>query len=981
MTTLSTLQRGASLLALVIGAAASTGAAQAQSGSNAATNSEEVVVTGTSFRGVAPVGSNLITVGAEDIKKMSANTVTEMMANMPSIEGMGNSGRANASSSNGGPGVAVYIHQLGANGSNSTLVLIDGHRVPHSGVTNYFVNPNNVPAPMIERIEVLAEGASAVYGSDAVAGVINFITRKKFDGFQLSGSYTKIDGSDGYSMSALGGHSWESGSWVASASYTIENELPNTARPWTNPLLQTARAAEAGLTGPGSTNFGNFNCDPATVRANGAGNIYLNPTSATNVANAAANSVCSNWEYGSIFARDVRLNTMLRVNQEIGEKMTFNGDLIYGQRKSAQKASRGTLTATAFGNAPGNVQSNPFYINPPGVTATRQEVRYNFDQLLGPGAESQGGDSFLSGHADLTYRLFGDWEANFLVSSGRDDAYAAENLNAVDTGQALLALNGTTQTGGSMVATAIPGYNAIILNTPLTTANALDVWNPAATNRTSAAVRAGLIDPTNINHGVYSLTQFRAGMQGSVLQLPAGPLQVAFGLEMLNTQIYQYGTRPLNVTNAAVASRLFQFHFNREDLAQYVETQIPVVSPEMGIPLMQKLDVNVAVRHDDYSDFGATTNPKGSFTWQIIDGLKVRGNASTSFVAPPLNLVGGKAGLANFSNVGGSTQNASIPVAFYPLVTQMGIAGCTAASVTCNISTLQGISSSVGDASAIAQKGKGWAIGADWDPSFIPGLSLQATYWDTQLIGGMTAPQVGARVTTASLANALTLFPACATAADITAFASQAPQNSVFPACVQFTYRSDTSNYLTYYAAGVDFNIAYRIETDFGTLRADYTLSELTKFDEGFAYKMAPTPDQTFSALDTNGFASAFPSISTNMRGHLGWGIGNFVADVYFNYTGPYKNVNANAMTPPASNAAGVYAGVGGDPVDSNLTWDLHFGYDITEFGALSDTQISLAIKNVGDKLPPYWNAASGYDNLVANPIGREMKVTLSKRF
>jgi iron complex outermembrane recepter protein len=974
------LRYGGSVLALLVGCfGAATTAAQAQTGSAAAatTTSEDVVVTGTSFRGVAPVGSNLITVGSEEIKKMTANTVTEMMANMPAIEGMGNSGRANASSSNGGPGVAVYIHQLGANGSNSTLILVDGHRVPHSGVTNYFVNPNNVPAPMIERIEVLAEGASAIYGSDAVAGVINFITRKNYDGMELKGSYTKIDGSDGYSMSALGGHTWDSGSWVAAASYSIENELPNTARPWTSPFAQPARAAAAGLVGPGTSFFGSFNCSPATIRPNAAGNIYLSPTSATNVANNTANATCSNWQYGSIFGRDERLNTMIRINQEIGEKMNFNADLIYGQRKSVQTASRGTLTATAFGNGGGGAQANPFYINPPGVTATRQEIRYNFDELLGPGAQSTGGDSFLSGHADLTYQMFSDWEANFLVSSGRDDAYAAENLNAVDSGQALLALNGTTQSGGSTTATAIPGYNAIILNTPLTAANALDVWNPAATNRTSAAVRAGLIDPTNINHGVYSLTQFKASAQGSVLQMPAGSLKVAVGLEMLNTQIYQYGTRPLNVANAAVASRLFQFHFNRKDLAQFVETSIPLVSPEMGVPLIQRFDINVAVRHDDYSDFGATTNPKGSFTWQIVDGLKIRGNASTSFVAPPLNLVGGKAGLANFSNVGGSTQNASIPVAFYPLVTQMGIAGCTAASTTCNISTLQGISSSVGDASAIAQKGKGWAIGADWDPSFIPGLSMQATFWDTQLVGGMTAPQVGARVNTASLSNALVLFPACATAADITAFASQAPQNSVFPTCVQFTYRSDTSNYLTYYAQGVDFNVAYRVETGVGTLRADYVLSELTKFDEGFAYKTAPTPDQTFSALGTNGFASAFPSVATNMRGHLGWEIGNFVADVYANYTGPYKNVNANSVIPVVSNAAGVYAGVGGDPVASNTTFDLHFGYDVPA----AQSQISLAIKNVGDKLPPYWNSASGYDNLVGNPIGREYKLTLSKKF
>ena len=115
---------------------------------------EQVGVTGTSIRGIAPVGSNLITVGAQEIDNMGAQNITQVMANMPAIEAFGSAGRAAASASNGNPGTAIYIHQLGANGSNSTLVLLDGQRFPWSGDTNYFVDPNNFPAPMIERVEV-----------------------------------------------------------------------------------------------------------------------------------------------------------------------------------------------------------------------------------------------------------------------------------------------------------------------------------------------------------------------------------------------------------------------------------------------------------------------------------------------------------------------------------------------------------------------------------------------------------------------------------------------------------------------------------------------------------------------------------------------------------------------------------------------------------------------------------------------------------
>jgi iron complex outermembrane recepter protein len=941
----------------------------------------EVVVTGSSIRGVAPVGSNLITMGQEEIAKIGAQNVTEILARLPAIEGFGASGRANASSSNGGVGISVYIHQLGANGSNSTLVLVDGHRVPASGVTNYLVNPNNVPSAMIERVEVLAEGASAVYGSDAVAGVVNFITRKKFDGVQLKAEMSGASGTKSYAASVLGGHSWDTGSVVGAVSHTQEGELDFVDRPFTNPLVQTARAAAAGLSGTGATNFGNFNCDPATVQPNAAGNIYLNAQGATNVTNTAANQPCSNWAYGALFPRDIRQNAMIRVSQQVGERMDFGADVVYSRRRSEQIQSRGALTANAFGVGTAIAgQANPFYTNPPGVTATRQQIRYLFDELLGPGALSTGGEDLLHGTATLKYRLTDSWDVDGLVMLGYADNYAAQNVGLVNTGLALLALNGTTQTSGNTTVTSIPGLNAITLNLPLTAANALDVWNPAATNRTSAAVRQALVNNENLNRGVYQLQQYRLSAQGGVFDLPGGTVKIAFGGEYLRTGISQDVTRPVNNAGASVGSQLFQFNFGRTDTAGYVEANIPVISPEMGIPFVQKVETNLAVRYDHYSDFGGTTNPKASFNWDVMTGLRLRGNVSTSFVAPPLNLVGGKLGLANFSNVsGGGPQGNNVPVAFYPNVTQFGIPGCTASSATCSIATLQGINSSVGDPTAIAQEGDGWSFGADITPSFAPGLTIAATLWNTNLIGGMTAPQFGARVTTASLANALTLYPNCATAADIAAFASQAPQNSVFPACVQFTYRSDTSNYLTYYARGLDLQVGYKLQTRFGTFPMDYSLTQLLKFDEGFAYKTEPTPNQVFSALNTNGFASQFPSVKTNMRGHLGWEYNGFLADVYGNFTGSYKNVNATAVTPTQSNAAGVYSGVGGDKVKANFTADLHLAYNFSA-GFLDRAQIALSVNNVFDKEPPYFNSTNGFDGLVASPLGRYLTLSVSTR-
>ena len=261
------LKVGTSLAAVLAATPFLSGAAfaQAQNGADGAPI-EEVIVTGTSIRGVAPVGSNHITMSTQEIQKTGAQEVTQILADIPSIEGFGDSGRATASSSNGGPGVALYIHQLGANGSGSTLVLVDGHRVTQSGVTNYFVDPNIIPSIMIDRVDVLAEGASAVYGSDAVAGVINFITRKNFEGVKLEGQASFANGTDSWNFAGLAGTSWPGGSAEFAASYLHETQLKNIDRAYTNPFVQTARAAADNVSGTNPTNFGNFNCDPASVQ-------------------------------------------------------------------------------------------------------------------------------------------------------------------------------------------------------------------------------------------------------------------------------------------------------------------------------------------------------------------------------------------------------------------------------------------------------------------------------------------------------------------------------------------------------------------------------------------------------------------------------------------------------------------------------------------------------------------------------------------
>src|SRR5271156_1353855 len=199
MTFSRTLRSGTALLALL----ATPAIAQ-----TTADTPEEVVVTGTSIRGVAPTGTNLINLSSADIEASGATTVQAMLADTPVISGFGNSGEGSRIHNNY---YQPSIHNLGASGSNATLVLIDGHQFPTGGTNHTTADPNVTPANMLERVDVIANGDSSIYGSNAVAGVINFVTRSRFDGLQLNAQADYLEGTSNFTGGVLWGTDWDHG--------------------------------------------------------------------------------------------------------------------------------------------------------------------------------------------------------------------------------------------------------------------------------------------------------------------------------------------------------------------------------------------------------------------------------------------------------------------------------------------------------------------------------------------------------------------------------------------------------------------------------------------------------------------------------------------------------------------------------------------------------------------------------------------------
>ncbi|MGI9346342.1 MAG: TonB-dependent receptor plug domain-containing protein, partial [Gammaproteobacteria bacterium] len=224
----------------VAGAMVFSAAVQAQSANSQQADSmsdleegiEELVVTGTLIRGTPIDGANSVTViDRSELEVQGTPSVIDIVRNLGIANG--NLGETNQFQANGAEGVAsVNIRGLG---NERTLLLLNGRRLPYVGYGfANFSNLNAIPAIALQRLEVLKEGAAATYGSDAVAGVANVITRSKFDGFELSANLNMIDGSDGDTqLGLIWGNEYSPGSnLMVSFGLYERSELPTVERDW-----------------------------------------------------------------------------------------------------------------------------------------------------------------------------------------------------------------------------------------------------------------------------------------------------------------------------------------------------------------------------------------------------------------------------------------------------------------------------------------------------------------------------------------------------------------------------------------------------------------------------------------------------------------------------------------------------------------------------------------------------------------------------
>ena len=548
-----------------------------QAQDSAAQADTEIVVTGTSIRGIPPTGSGLISVSREDAKLIGAASTPELLATVPQLNSFNTAPRT----SNGGLG--SFAPGLRGLPSAATLPLMNGHRLI-SGSTQQ-TNPDYpfLPELAIERVEIVADGASAIYGSDAVAGVVNFITRKRVSGIEANVRYGFADDYHALNAGVLFGHEWSSGSFVAAYQYSENGNITGADRRYRSLDFRAA----------GGIDTRSAVCPDANVNLF-TGPIYAAPGLAPGL------NTCDPRGPVDLVPENRTHSLFVSARQDLSSSVTLWGDLLYSDRKDVVQAALPGQTFVLI------TATNPFFRAPPGTGALFEFVDFRPDNLVG------------ADHFDQTYRVrTGNATAGIDVKLPGDfkaSLYGTFNWSRNDTFQ--------------------PGIDTTALTAAAagtTTATALDPFGSG----TSPTVVAAILDnPTDFTN--HQRTRIGAvKVDGPLAGLPGGEVKVALGAE------YRRETYDQRGSSGGVG---FPEDLKRSVQSLYGELFVPIVGEGNASPMLRSLALSLSGRYDHYSDFGSTTNPKVGITWEPVDGLNFRGSYGRSFRAPGLRDLGSTVG-------------------------------------------------------------------------------------------------------------------------------------------------------------------------------------------------------------------------------------------------------------------------------------------------------------------------------------------------
>jgi iron complex outermembrane receptor protein len=820
-----------------VSALSATGAIAQEAADDAANNDkavEKIQITGSRIRRADVEGANPVTVmDAFDIEKFGITSIGDVLQSIPSA-----GSAINTNNNNGGNGTTTI--NIRGIGSNRTLVLVNGKRwAPGLGGV---VDLNNIPSSIIDRIEVLKDGASAIYGSDAVAGVVNIITRQNFEGVQASAYIGEYDEGDGrkeqYDIGF--GTSSDKGNIYMNVSYVKEEPTFAGDRDISSvPVFGTPE----GFGGSSGTPFGRFiwfDEDGAfrNEAGDGAGGLtdWVEPDSRFNFA-----------PFNYLSTPQERTNIYTQARYELTDDVSVKATAFYGNRKSAQFLAP---TPLFFGSAFGDTgyvlaENNPF--NPTGM------------ELSTDGGIGSPGDLYLVGRRmfEAGLREFKQNVDQFQFNAGFEGTFeAGDNQFFWDVNYSYATIQQNSLTDG-------------LLNTDRVKVAIGDVDTCAVTDGCvpldlfggSTGVGEGTITQEMLNYITFTaqdaqgtdLRIYQANISGDVVELPAGFLAFAAGYE----KRWQSGfDQPDAIIAAGITSgnsrQPTSGSFNVEEV--YLELAVPLLA---DMPFAQSLDLELATRHSDYSNFGTTTNSKVGVKWRMTDEVLVRGTFSEAFRAPSLSelFLGNSDSFPSLTDPcnGGADANPSLP-------------GCAGIPATYTQPNSQIRITVGGNRNLEAEEAESFTYGVVYNPQWAEGLSMTFDVFDIEIDGAVSS--VGAQ----------TILDACA--GDGTTLCSLLDRSAGGGVLDLFNGLVNLGGQTT---SGFDSNVMYDFETDVGEFRFQW---DLTYVDERTTIVVDPVAGTSteFNDAGLAGDRDVVPRVKSNIS--LNWTMDDWTANYLVRFIG-----------------------------------------------------------------------------------------------
>lgn len=937
------------------------GSAQAQSDNNQQV--EEVVVTGSAIP-TAPdavaVNLSLVDSAAINAGGVNTNVLDILRKQLPSFVGRSNAGSTNANNlnQNTAGGSQILLNNL------DTLILINGRRAAVSAISGIggknFVDVNEIPAAAIERVEVLNDGSSAIYGSDAIGGVVNIILKSDVEGVEAG---TRFGG-------ASGGYGEESGYFVAGTTWGDFDFTFIGSRSHSDPLFQDKRDFASPITGRVSVVPGTIGGASPAILATGLNSpSQSNPTGAsataltlaqleangtyfpTNNAGIAATYDLSQFQTLVLGQDQTALDGTFTGNL-IGDALVVFGDAEYSQNTSFTQFLPITTTVTVPGGAP----FNPLVGDFAGV---------NFADWLRP-KKFHNDEDAIRGTIGLRGHFFDDWdwEVAFVHSENTLDQQQKNVIYKPNIPTAIAGgydANGNLTSGGS--------YSRVYANfstTSYTIQPALDPF--ARADGLNSASLANLYGTEHL-HAHSDLDSLDAKVNGYIFDLPAGRPAFAIGGSWRREGLSAHADA--DGRNTGPTAQLWlggtyadPFSKSRTVSAGFLEVRVPVTSEVWNVPGLYAFDLVGAAREERYSDAGSSFVPKISFRWQPFDrDLTIRAGYSKSFTAPTL-----------FAQFG-------------PTDTRIVGSGVIQSVFGLNNPGLQGEDGN--NSNLKPSKAQDRTVSATYSPQQIPGLVLTAQYSSIDqrgFPGGIGFTNILDSVNRLGSASPFSgnlakgNFPGLpgatpfARPGDLLAYLMADPNNSLNVYAIdRFTNLGGVK------VRTFTFNGSYSVPTE---KAGDFTLSTTgTYFD---SYQFQALPSQKFyeyAGTATNGGTGVQGTIpryrfySTLAWNYQGWTV--MVANTYVSGVkdlGPGGIVFENSTTLKAIRVA------------SYTAWDARLSYDgdaiLGDFG--KGWTFAVGVNDFTDAMPP--RAAQAFNDNNADvatysPLGRFVYTSASVKF